>query len=162
MKNILVVWAFMVACVFQLQAGEPGKLYDPAADAKKQIGAAVVQAQKEGKHVFVQIGGNWCVWCLRFNTLISTNDSLRNIVNKNFVVVHVNYSKENKNKDVLTSLGYPQRFGFPVFVILDGKGQRLHTQNSGYLEQGEGHDPKKVMEFLKSWSPAALDPAQYQ
>ena len=81
---------------------------------------------------------------------------------ENFVIYHVNYSKENKNEDVLTSLGYPQRFGFPVFVVLDSKGNRLHTQNSAYLEEGKAYSTKKVLEFFKQWSPAAIDPKQYE
>lgn len=79
----------------------------------------------------------------------------------NFIVYHVNYSPENRNEVVLASLGYPQRFGFPVFVILDGQGNRIHTQNSAYLEEGRGHSTKKVLEFLKDWSPTAIDPKQY-
>jgi hypothetical protein len=35
-------------------------------------------------------------------------------------------------------LGNPQRFGFPVFVIIDGDGNVLHTQDSALLEQGKG------------------------
>ena len=75
---------------------------------------------------------------------------------KNFIVYHVNYSQENKNEDVIASLGFPQRFGFPVFVILDSKGNRLLTQNSAYLEEGSAHSTSKILEFLKHWSPAAL------
>jgi hypothetical protein len=73
----------------------------------------------------------------------------------------LNYSKENKNLEALESLEYPQRFGFPVLVILDGKGRRIHTQNSAYLEKEKSYDEKKMIEFLKQWSPAALDPENY-
>jgi hypothetical protein len=79
----------------------------------------------------------------------------------NYVFGLLNYSKENKNEDVLADLEYPQRFGFPVLVILNGEGRRLHTQNSAYLELDKSYDEKKMMEFLKQWSPAALDPASY-
>ncbi|GAB6279950.1 MAG: hypothetical protein STSR0006_19930 [Lentimicrobium sp.] len=57
---------------------------------------------------------------------------------------------------------YPQRFGFPVFVILNQKGERIHTQDSGLLESGENYDDKKVIQFLKNWSPKALDPSLYE
>ena len=138
------------------------KLYDPAEDAKVHIAAAMQKAKAEGKHVFLQIGGNWCSWCKLFDSKISSNDTLKNAMDANYVVYHVNYSPENYNKEVLASLGYPQRFGFPVFVILDANGNRLHTENSAYLEEGKGHSSKKVLSFLQSWSPAALNPKLYE
>jgi thioredoxin-related protein len=138
------------------------KLYNPAADAKADIKAAVAQAAKEGKHVLLQIGGNWCSWCILFHNKVSSNDTLKAALDKNFVSYHLNYSPENLNEDVLASLGYPERFGFPVFVILDGKGNRLHTQNSAYLEEGRGHSTSRVLEFFENWSPAAIDPKTYQ
>jgi thioredoxin-related protein len=137
------------------------KLYNPAANAKNEISEAVKKAAKENKNVLLQLGGNWCVWCLRFNDLVTGDAELNKYMNNNYVVLHVNYSPENKNEEVLASLGYPQRFGFPVFVVLDGKGNRLHTQNSAYLEEGKGHSKAKVMEFFKGWAPAAVDPKSY-
>lgn len=74
----------------------------------------------------------------------------------------LNYSRENKNLDILAELEYPQRFGFPVIVILDGNGKRIHTQNSAYLEKEKSYDEKKMLEFLKHWSPASLDPGSYK
>jgi len=138
------------------------KLYNPSDDAKAEIAKAVKKAANENKNVLLQIGGNWCGWCLAFDNKVKSNDTLRIAMEKNFVVYHVNYSQENKNEDVLASLGYPQRFGFPVFVVLDGQGNRLHTQNSAYLEEGKGHSTKKVLEFLTQWSPTAIDPRQYE
>jgi hypothetical protein len=73
----------------------------------------------------------------------------------------LNYSRENKNLDILADLGYPQRFGFPVLVVLDAEGKRIHTQNSAYLEQEKSYSKEKVFEFLKQWIPAAIDPASY-
>jgi thioredoxin-related protein len=138
------------------------KLYKPEADVKADIKSAVEQAAKEGKHVFLMIGGNWCSWCLRFNDKLTTNDTLKNAFEKNYVMYHLNYSKENFNEEALASLGYPQRFGFPVFVILDGKGNRIHTQSSAYLESGKGYNTKTVAEFFDQWSPRALDPKTYE
>jgi thioredoxin-related protein len=147
--------------VISLQAQEKALVYNVQANAAADVAAAVKTAKAEKKHVLLQIGGNWCGWCLKFNKLVTENDTLKTAVEKNYVVVHVNYSQENKNEKLLASLGYPQRFGFPVFVILDGEGNRLHTQNSAYLEEGSGHSSKKVLEFFKHWSPAAVDPATY-
>lgn len=92
---------------------------------------------------------------------MNADKNLNSLLNDNFVVVHLNYSKENKNEAILKRLEFPQRFGFPVFVILDQNGKKIHTQNSAYLESGNGHDTEKVSNFLKAWIPKALDPKNY-
>ena len=136
-------------------------LYKPDDDAKKEIESAIKQAKESGKHVMLQIGGNWCVWCARFNDFVTNDKSLDSLLNANFVVYHLNYSKENKNLDVLKKYNIPQRFGFPVFLVLNDKGELLHTQTSWYLEAGKGYDKEKVMAFFNDWSKKAFDPAQY-
>ena len=162
-KLLLVTLSFAInLTIYGQDKPDLFKLYDPQANAYAQIHDAVVRAKKENKHVLVQVGGNWCVWCKRLHTLMTEDDAIRNYTDSNFVVVHINYSKENKNEQILQSLGYPQRFGYPVLVVLDERGNRLHTQNSAYLEDGKGHSAKKVLEFLKQWSPAALNPANYK
>lgn len=133
-------------------------IYNPQANAKAELEAAAAKAKKAGKHVFVQVGGNWCSWCILFHKLVDATPELKNYLNSNYETVLVNYSPENKNADVMASLGYPGRFGFPVFVILDGDGKVLHIQNSAYLEEGKGHSVKKVMEFLQGWTAAAVKP----
>jgi hypothetical protein len=76
--------------------------------------------------------------------------------------VRINFSKENKNPEIMARLGYPQRFGFPVLVVMDAEGNRLHTQNTGYLEQDKGYSMEKVKGFLLDWNRAAIDPVTYQ
>ena len=78
-------------------------------------------------------------------------------------MLKLNYSKENKNLAVLKTLDYPQRFGFPVIVITDAAGNRLHTQNSWYLEdEKESYDREKFVSFLNSWTVKATDPESYK
>jgi len=140
-------------------------LYNPADDAKTEIESTVKRAKESGKHVMLQIGGNWCVWCARFNDFVTNDKSLDSLLNANFVVYHLNYSKENKNLDknldILKKYSFPQRFGFPVFLVLNEKGELLHTQTSWYLEAGKGYDKEKVAAFFNDWGKKALDPAQY-
>jgi thioredoxin-related protein len=170
MKKTFVIAALIALSIgAKAQAPAPtvkltdtAKLYSPAADAKADIAEAVKKASKENKNVLLQIGGNWCVWCIRFNNMVTQDPDLNKYVRDNFVIVHVNYSEENTNDKLMADLGYPQRFGFPVFAVLDGKGDHIHTQNSEYLEEGKGYSKEKVMEFFKNWSPAALDPKSYE
>lgn len=138
------------------------KLYKPEEDAEKGIKEAVKAAKENGKHVFIQIGGNWCIWCARFNDFTTSDKSIDSLVHSSYVVYHLNHSKENKNEALLAKYGFPQRFGFPVFLILDGKGNLLHTQNSSYLEKDKGYSKENVMGFFTDWSPKALDSKQYK
>ena len=134
----------------------PPQLYDPKADAAADLRKAISIAADEHKQVFVQVGGNWCSWCKKFDKLISSDPRIDSIMNADYVLVRVNYSTENKNDSVMARLGYPDRFGFPVFVILDSEGNRMHTQDSGLLETGDHHDPTKVLPFLKNWTRSAV------
>lgn len=156
---------FLATLILVLSVGclmaQKVNLYNPEADASKDIATAVAKAKKDGKHVFLQIGGNWCPWCVKYHNFVDSISELKEYVDQNFVVLKVNYSPENKNLDVLAKLGFPQRFGFPVFVILDGNGNRIHTQNSAFLEEDKGYSKEKVLQFYKHWSPAALDPKSY-
>lgn len=136
-------------------------VYNPDSDAQADISAAVAQAKKEGKHVLIQVGGNWCPWCLKMEKFFSSESEIKTQLDANFVYIFVNYSKENKNLDVMKQLEFPQRFGFPVLVVLNPEGKRVHTQNSAFLEEGEGYSKEKVLGFLKNWSPSALDPSKY-
>ncbi len=64
--------------------------------------------------------------------------------------------KEKRNPELMASLGNPQRFGFPVLVILDQDGTRLHTQDSWYLEKDKYYDKEKLIHFLKMWNVGAV------
>jgi len=137
-------------------------LYKPAEDAEAEIVKAVKEAKKTGKHVFIQIGGNWCIWCARFYEFVPKDKELDSLMNANYVVYHMNYSKENYNAKLLTRYKFPQRFGFPVFLILDGQGKLIHTQNSWYLEDGKtSYDREKIRAFFNDWSPKLLEPSLY-
>ncbi len=138
------------------------KLYKPEENAKEEIASVVTRAKDAGKHVIIQIGGNWCIWCARFNEFVTNDKSLDSLVNSNYIIYHLNYSKENTNNDLLTKYDFPQRFGFPVFLVLNEKGELLHTQNSWYLESGKSYDKEKVTAFFNDWGRKAFDPVQYK
>jgi len=163
MKSLRLLISFMLLSQLTFtQDMKNFKLYNPYENVDSALKIVLTQAKKENKHVFVQIGGNWCVWCARFNDFVAKDVKLDSAMNKNFIVYHMNYSPENRNPAVLKKFGYPQRFGFPVFVMLDAKGKRLHTQNSAYLEEGKSYSSRKILEFFDHWGPRALDAAQYK
>jgi thioredoxin-related protein len=130
------------------------KPYDPKADAQKDIDKLVAQAKKENKNVMIQAGGNWCIWCLRFNQFVQTTPELKQLVDKNYLYYHLNFSPDNKNEKVFAQYGNPgDKFGYPVFIILDKNGKMIHVQQSDVLEQDKGYSLEKVKEFFSQWTP---------
>ena len=153
---LLILFLPVTAC------GEDSiKIYNPKADAAAELNAAIKAAGDQNKHVLVQVGGNWCPWCIKLHGFFQSEHQIDSILKTDYVLVRINYSPENRNREVLAGLEFPQRFGFPVLLVLDGKGKRLHTQDTGLLELDKGYDPEKIKRFLLSWNRKAVDPANY-
>jgi len=163
MKQIFFLSLLIFSVTAFSQDMKKFNLYKPEEKAEIEIANAISEAKKSGKHVFIQIGGNWCIWCARFHEYVTKDAQLDSLMNANYVVYHMNCSKENQNLKLLTKYKFPQRFGFPVFLVLDGDGNLLHTQNSWYLEDGDkSYNREKVKAFFNEWGPRALDPSQYK
>lgn len=159
MKKIFII---IISIFFSVTVMAQETLYHPDANAEKDIAAAVAKAKAENKFVLIQGGGNWCSWCIEFARFAKADPAIDSVMKASFVWYHLNYSKENENKKIFAKYGYAHRFGFPVFIILDSNGNRVHTQNSEYLEDGKkSYNKQKVQAFLEMWSPKALDPASY-
>ena len=73
------------------------KIYDTSADGVRQIQDAVEAAGNEDKHVLLQFGGDWCVWCVRLHNLFETNRAIRETLKSNYVVVHIDYNDQSKH-----------------------------------------------------------------
>ena len=147
---------FTLSFFYHLTLAE--EIYDPSADAMADITRAVSVAKKSDKHVFVKVGGNWCGWCKLYSKFSHSDADVTSIMDQEYVPVLVNWSPENKNPKAMAYLGNPQRFGYPVFIILNGNGEVIHTQDTAMLEEGRGYNKSHVLRFLKVWTYAAVYP----
>ena len=157
--------AFMTMSVVMANAqGALKRVYNETIDPMTQIDEALVKAKTDGKFVVCQVGGNWCPWCLRFADFVEKDTAVNKVVNDNFEYLHVNYNPrktagdaaQQKAAQLMQRLGNPARFGFPVFVVLDEKGNVLHIQDSSFLEEGKGYSEEKVLRFFKNWTPKVV------
>ncbi|PJA98260.1 MAG: thiol-disulfide isomerase [Ignavibacteriales bacterium CG_4_9_14_3_um_filter_30_11] len=128
----------------------PLEKFDPLRDAGKDIEMAIKEAQRTNRRIILDIGGEWCIWCHRIDTMFLKNPEVGKYLHDNFVVVKLNVSKENKNEKVLAN--YPEVPGYPHIFVLEKDGKLLISQNTGDFEKGKGHDPNIVLAFLKKWS----------
>ena len=91
-----------------------------------------------------------------FNKFIHEDAEVAQVVNDNFVYIHVNWARRGGNPELAKRLNNFARFGFPCMVVLDEKGNVLPLQDSSYLEEGKGYNKEKVMRFFNNWTPKAV------
>ena len=102
------------------------------------------------RRVLVEVGGEWCTWCHIMDHFFVANPDLAKIRDTSFIVLRVNFSKENQNQAFLAR--WPKVAGYPHFFVLDANGRLLHSQNTSVLEAAKDYDPAAFRAFLLEWS----------
>ena len=128
--------------------------FDPLRDPKADLAAAVITATKTGKRIILDVGGEWCGWCVYMDKFFFQNPVLDKLRNDNYVWLKVNMGSENENTAFLSA--YPEREGYPHLYVLDTDGKFLHSQDTSPLEAGKGYNLVKFTAFLKKWAPNAI------
>lgn len=125
--------------------------FDPKRDPASDLEMAKVEAQRGGKRLLLDVGGEWCSWCHILDKFVEGDAEIRSFRDAHYVWMKVNYSEENENKAFLSK--YPEIKGYPHLFVLDADGKLLHSQFTGELEKGKGYDRDKFFAFLKAWAP---------
>lgn len=123
--------------------------FDPARDSFKDLDLAKAEARKTGRRIILDVGGNWCPWCHLLHGFWEAQKDVKDLRDKNFVFVLVNFSKEAKNEKFLAQ--FPKVPSYPHLFVLDADGKVLHSQETGVFEEGKGYSREKIMAFLNAW-----------
>ena len=138
------VWAGDAATTNQ------AKIYDESANGDNQVADAVAIAQKEHKRILLKFGANWGRWCHRLHKLFESNKSVSEELRADYVVALIDVNKGH-NKNLVVKYGAQAGYGIPFLVVLDSDGTHLITKHSEDFEEGDHHNPQKVLAFLKEW-----------
>lgn len=150
-KRLFFVLALFASVLFGCQSDPVG--YNKEADAMAALDKAVQEAQNRQCNVLVQVGGEWCGYCVRLNQFLNQDAELLKILKEQYVWLHVYYGKDNKNEEAIARLGDPTGYGFPVIVLLSPDGEVIHTQSTGIFEVNErGYSREKLLAFFKEWA----------
>jgi thiol:disulfide interchange protein len=167
-RFVAVLFAFgalQAVCVFGQAATKPeaqsaagpdyvvAHQFDPARNATADIEQAIAEAQKTGKRVLVDVGGDWCHWCRTLDQFFQEHQDLLQSREAGFITVKVYYGKDNKNEQALSQ--YSKVLGIPHFFVLDENGTLLHSQHVIELQKDGAYNPDKMREFLTKWSRAS-------
>jgi len=130
--------------------GKLGNTFDPQRDAANDLVEAISQAKAQNKRIIMDVGGEWCVWCLRMDKFMQGNAQIRNAIGADYVWIKVNYSDENKNEAFLAQ--YPKIKGYPHLFVLAPDGKLVQSQSTGELEQEKSYNEERFLTFLQTWS----------
>jgi len=129
-------------------------LYNPQADASREIKEALEHAAREHKNVILVFGGNWCYDCHVLD-LAFHHPEIEPKLKAHYVVVHVDIGEYNKNLDLAERYQVPLKKGVPALAVLAPDGKLLYSQQAGEFEAARSLAPEDVIAFLKKWQPAA-------
>lgn len=153
MKNIFLLFTFLIASFTILaQTEDSAEKFDPTKNPFEDLKLAVEKAEQSNKRIILDVGGEWCIWCHRIDAFMHSTEEIKSLLEENYIILKINYSKENKNEKFLSQ--YPAIEGYPHFFVLDSNGKLLHSQNTGHLEKDKDYDKDKFLDFLNKWKPA--------
>ncbi len=128
-------------------------LYPKDLDARAEIQEAVAKAKKNGQHVILVFGANWCYDCHVLDQAFHQTD-VAPLLEKNYQVVHVDIGDDGKkNSDLAAQYEVPLNKGIPALAILDQDGKLLYAQKNGEWESARSMDPDDIIAFLQKWRP---------
>ena len=128
------------------------EIYPAPTQAKPDLAAALKTAAAAHKRILLDFGGNWCPDCVVLDGYFH-DAANRQILNANFVLVHVNIGKMDANLEIAEKYEVPLNKGVPALAVLDENGKLLYSQKSGEFEAMRSMESSAVTKFLVQWKP---------
>jgi thiol:disulfide interchange protein len=127
-------------------------IYPDPAQARTELAAALKTAAQTHRRILLDFGGNWCGDCQVLDIYFHNTENLP-LLEKNYVLVHVNVGQYDANLDLAAKYGVPLERGVPAIAVLSETGKLLYSQKSGEFESMRRMDPSAVTRFLVQWKP---------
>jgi thioredoxin 1 len=136
----------------QAPAQPNAQLYKADANAAQDIRRALATAVKQHKNVLLDFGGNWCIDCHVLDNAFH-QPRIAPLLNSNYIVVHVDVGKYEKNLDLAKKYHVNLEKGVPSLAVLDSLGKVLYGTSD--FERAHLMSEDDVIQFLGKWKPAA-------
>ena len=127
-------------------------IYPEPEKAQAELAAALRSAAESHRRVIVDFGGNWCPDCHVLDSYFH-DAANKPILDANYVLVHVNIGRKDRNLDIAQRYRIPLDKGVPALAVLDADGTLLYSQTGGEFEAMRRMQSSTVTEFLTQWKP---------
>jgi thiol-disulfide isomerase/thioredoxin len=138
----------------EVKAGQPeARPFDPKANARAEVDAALGRAQTGNRMVLLVMGANWCHdsralagWFAqpRFAAMIAAR----------YELVYVDVGYKDRNIDIARRFGISKIKGTPTVMILNGQGKLLNKKDAPSWRNASSHSQEQVYRAFAEFTPA--------
>jgi thiol-disulfide isomerase/thioredoxin len=138
----------------EVRAGHPeARPFDPKADARADVDAALARAKSGNQMVLLVMGANWCHdsralagWFAqpRFAAMIASR----------FHLVYVDVGVRDRNIDIARRFGISKIKGTPTVIILDSQGKLLNKREAPRWRNASTRTQEQVYRAFAEFTPA--------
>lgn len=123
----------------------------PLGDARPEIASAVAAAKRDGKHVILDFGADWCPDC-RVLDVVLKDPVVQPFVAANFHVVRIDVGRRDRNGDLAEQYRATSGEWIPALVALDSTGAVIGG-TSTEVRFTRRTTPAELVELLQRWAP---------
>jgi thioredoxin 1 len=149
-RSIVRVVAAVLLLTGVVGAAQAPLVY-PAGDARVEIAAALAEAKRDGKHVLLDFGADWCPDCRVLDHVLQ-DPLVQPFVAANFHVVRIDVGRRDRNGDLAEQYRATSGEWIPALVALDSTGAIIGGTSTD-VRFTRKTTPVELVELLQRWAP---------
>ena len=123
--------------------------YDPNRNALQDGRDAIKLAKATNRRILIELGGDWCKWCHKLDRYLNKNPNIKQQLHQTFVLLKVNVSDENDNREFLKVL--PRALAYPHMYVTEKNGKLLLSKDMTQFFVNGNYSAKKFTVFFERW-----------
>ena len=149
-----LLWLLLASCSTTPPYDGPGP-FDKTAAAQDEIQESLEGARKNGKHVLLVYGANWCSDSTRMVTVLQSDPRIAEVLRQSYVVTRIDVGPRGsgRNADLVARYHATIDKGIPVLVVLDSSGRLLNDTRQERLRDSDHKHPERIVTFLQKHAP---------
>lgn len=149
LKIVLICWLVSFSALAAAPLPIYSKIYDDTRDPIADAKAAIELAGKTGRHVLIEIGGNWCTWCHKLDAFLEKNPDIYQQLHETFVLLKVNVSDSNENEKFMAAM--PPVLGYPHMYVSTGQGKLVLSKDTADFLDNGNYSRQQFEQFFQYW-----------